>query len=274
MTPFQIAILGSGSKGNATIMRCASGTVLIDAGISCRRILQGMKTLGLTAEALSAVFITHEHIDHIRGLETFVKTMETPIYASEGTWQGIRKLLPRLDLRQVNSHILKSNAGLHLGGLGVRSFAVSHDAMEPYGYTFTHNDHSFAYITDTGYISDTAKQCLDGAECLVLEANHDVMMLKNGRYAPPLKKRILGVKGHLSNDAAAHFLSTLERLPEEVFLAHLSYENNTQDMALSTVQSIVTRHRPEEKIRYYVASQDQLVKNEAWEDYHEQNIFE
>lgn len=274
MTPFQIAVLGSGSKGNATIMRCASGTVLIDAGISCRRIMQGMKSLGISPETLSAVFLTHEHIDHVRGLETFVKNTETPIYASAGTWQGIRHVLLGLDMRQCNSHILKPDAGVLLGGLSVKSFSVSHDALEPSGYTFTHKDHLFAYVTDTGYISDTVKQALEGAESLVLEANHDVMMLKNGRYAPALKKRILGVKGHLSNDSAAYFLSTLKHLPKEVFLAHLSHENNTQDMALTTVQGIVTRHHPGETIRYYVTSQDRLVKNEAWEDYHEQNIFE
>ena len=178
-----------------------------------------MKSLGISPETLSAVFLTHEHIDHVRGLETFVKNTETPIYASAGTWQGIRHVLPGLDLRQCNSHILKPDAGVLLGGLSVKSFSVSHDALEPSGYTFTHKDHSFAYVTD-------------------------------------------------------YFLSTLKHLPKEVFLAHLSHENNTQDMALATVQGIVTRHHPGETIRYYVTSQDRLVKNEAWEDYHEQNIFE
>lgn len=274
MTPFQIAMLGSGSKGNATLMRCGAGTVLIDAGISCRRIVMEMRSLSVDPEELSAVFITHEHIDHIRGLEALSKTFDIPIYASAGTWQGIKRMLPRLDLRLCEYRIFKPGTGLVLGGLQVRSFAVSHDALEPAGYVFTHRQHSFGYVTDTGYISDRAKQVLDGVDALVLETNHDMIMLKDGKYAPSLKKRILGTKGHLANDTAAHFLAGLNKLPEEVFLAHLSHENNTPDLALSTVRGIVARQRPSVSVRYYVTSQDTVVKNDAWEDHYEQNIFE
>ena len=274
MSCFQVAVLASGSKENATVMRCESGMVLVDAGISCRRIMQGMQKLGLRPENLDAVFITHEHIDHVKGLETFAKKYPVPIYASRGTWQGIRQTLPRLDLKLCNRQILAPQTEVTLGGLQVRSFSVSHDALEPAGYLFRSKGHVFGYVTDTGYVSDVVKRELEGAEVLVIESNHDPILLKNGRYPPPLQKRILGTRGHLANATAGHLLATLQTLPGQVFLAHLSQENNTPDLALNTVRGIVMQQHPKANIQFYVTSQDEVVKNNEWEDYHEQNIFE
>ena len=274
MSCFQVAVLASGSKGNATVMRCEAGTVLIDAGISCRRIAQGMLRLGLRPDNLDAVFITHEHIDHVQGLETFTKKYPVPVFASAGTWRGIKQTLPRLNLQLCNWHILAPQTELTLGGLQVRSFSTSHDALEPAGYLFRCKGHTFGYVTDTGYVSDIVKRELEGAEVLVLETNHDPILLKNGRYPPPLQKRILGTRGHLANATAGHLLATLRTLPQQIFLAHLSQENNTPNLALSTVRSIVTRQYPKANIQFYVTSQDEVVKNKEWEDYHEQNIFE
>ncbi len=273
MSCFQVAVLASGSKGNATVMRCEAGMVLVDAGISCRRIVQGMQKLKLRPEDLAAVFITHEHIDHVKGLETFVKKYQVPVFASGGTWQGIRQTLPRLDLQLCNRQILAPRTEITLGGLQVRSFPVSHDALEPSGYLFRCKGHTFGYVTDTGYVSDVVKRELDGAEVLVLESNHDPVLLKNGRYPPQLQRRILGTRGHLANATAGHLLAALEILPRQVFLAHLSQENNTPDLALNTVRGIFMQQHPKAKIQFYVASQDEVVKNKEWEDYHEQNIF-
>ena len=192
MSCFQVAVLASGSKGNATVMRCEAGMVLVDAGISCRRIVQGMQKLGLHPENLDGVFITHEHIDHVKGLETFTKKYPVPIYASAGTWRGIKQTLPRIDLQLCNRHIFAPQTELTLGGLQVRSFSVSHDAQEPAGYSFRCKGHTFSYVTDTGYVSDIVKRELDGAEVLVIETNHDPILLKNGSYPPVLQKRILG----------------------------------------------------------------------------------
>ena len=274
MSCFQVAVLASGSKGNATVMRCESGMVLVDAGISCRRITRGMQRLGLRPENLDAVFITHEHIDHVQGLETFIKNYPVPVFASAGTWRGIKGTLPRIDLQHCDKHIFEPQTEITIGRLRVRSFSISHDALEPTGYVFTLRNHSFAYVTDTGYISDPVKRELDGAEILVLETNHDPIMLRNGRYPPPLKKRILGTRGHLANETAGHLLAALKTLPRQVFLAHLSQENNTPDLALSTVRGIVQQQYPKETIQFYVTSQDEVVKNQEWEDYYEQNIFE
>ena len=274
MSCFQVAVLASGSKGNATVMRCESGMVLVDAGISCRRITQGMQRLGLRPENLDAVFITHEHIDHVQGLETFIKKYPVPVFASAGTWRGIKQTLPRIDLQRCDRHVFTPQTEITLRRLRVRSFSTSHDALEPTGYVFTCKNRSCAYVTDTGYVSDLVKRELDGAEVLVLETNHDPIVLRNGRYPPPLQKRILGTRGHLANETAGHLLATLRTLPRQVFLAHLSQENNTPDLALSTVRSIVQQQYPKATIQFYVTSQDEVVKNKEWEDYHEQNIFE
>jgi phosphoribosyl 1,2-cyclic phosphodiesterase len=274
MSCFQVAVLASGSKGNATVMRCEAGMVLVDAGISCRRIVQGMQKLGLRPENLDGVFITHEHIDHVKGLETFTKKYPVPIYASAGTWRGIKQTLPRIDLQLCNRHIFAPQTELTLGGLQVRSFSTSHDALDPTGYSFRYKNHTFSYVTDTGYVSDIVKRELDGAEVLVIETNHDPILLKNGSYPPVLQKRILGTRGHLANETAGRLLTTMKALPRQVFLAHLSQENNTPDLALSTVQGIVTQQCPNAMIQFYVTSQDEVVKNREWEDYHEQNIFE
>ena len=241
MSCFQVAVLASGSKGNATVMRCESGMVLVDAGISCRRIAQGMQKLGLHPENLDAVFITHEHIDHVKGLETFAKKYPVPIYASRGTWQGIRQTLPRLDLKLCNRQVLAPQTEITLGGLQVRSFSVSHDALEPAGYLFRSKGHVFGYVTDTGYVSDVVKRELEGAEVLVIESNHDVRMLEAGRYPYYLKRRILGEKGHLSNETAGRLLCrVLHEGIREIFLGHLSRENNYEELAFETVCDEVT----------------------------------
>ena len=273
MSCFQVAVLASGSKGNATVMRCEAGMVLVDAGISCRRITQGMERLGLRPENLTAVFITHEHIDHVKGLETFVKKFSVPIYASAGTWRGIKQTLPRMDLQLCNRQILAPQTEITLGGLQVRSFATSHDALEPTGYTFRWKGHAFSYITDTGYVSDLVKRELEGAEVLVLESNHDPILLKNGSYPPPLQKRILGTKGHLANETAGHLLTSLRNLPRQVFLAHLSQENNTPQVALATVEGLVRQMRPAAEIRFFVTSQEGVTKNDEWRIPHEASLF-
>ena len=203
-----------------------------------------------------------------------MKKYPVPVFASSGTWRGIKQTLPRIDLQLCNSHVLAPRTEITLGGLQVRSFSTSHDALDPAGYTFRCKGHAFSYVTDTGYVSDLMKRELEGAEVLVLEANHDPILLKNGSYPLPLQKRILGTKGHLANETAGRLLAGLKALPQQVFLAHLSQENNTPDLALSTVCGIVRQQNPKAKIQFYVTSQDEVVKNREWEDYYEQNIFE
>lgn len=272
MSAFQVAVLASGSKGNATLVRGRSGMILIDMGISCLQVKKRMATLGLVPEDLSAIFITHEHIDHIKGLQTFTKRYDVPLFASAGTWYGIRHMLPGMDMEKCEGYTL--GGVVEIDGMKINSFATSHDAREPLGFSVMENGSKFSYITDTGYISDPVRQSVEGSDFMVLEANHDITTLKNGSYPMYLKRRIAGVQGHLDNTMAADLLSRLSQVPEEVILAHLSEENNTAKLAFSTVNTILKEKRPESSIKIQVASQKNIVRCSDWGVCNEANVFE
>jgi phosphoribosyl 1,2-cyclic phosphodiesterase len=268
MSYFEVAVLASGSKGNATVLRCGRKVFLIDLGISCRRLVKSMAEVGFAPEDLECVFLTHEHSDHTKGLATFLKKYQIPVRASTGTLLALYGANWSLDARMQSV-----SAPLHFGPLEVMPFAVSHDAREPLGYSFAEGRHKLAYVTDTGYVNDSIKAAVQGAEVLVVEANHDPFMLKHGRYPAELKKRIMGTRGHLNNTAAGWLVAGMKPPPREIFLAHLSQENNTPSMALNTVEDILQQQGLEHQVKIYVTSQETTIQNFIEEDHHEQNIF-
>lgn len=214
--------LASGSSGNCTLVRAGRTLLLLDAGISCRRITQSLRSLGLTLDDLTAVFITHEHADHVNGLATLTKKCAAPVYVTRGA------------ARVLTCPVTAFTAGetLRFESCAVRSFSTSHDAIDPVGYRIDAPDGSFGVLTDTGFVTDEAAQALAGVDALLLEANHDVQTLQYGTYPYFLKQRILGAQGHLSNDAAAEFaLRAVRSGTRDILLAHLSSENNTPEMA-------------------------------------------
>lgn len=218
--------LASGSSGNCALLRTGGAVLLFDAGISCRRIEQSLRTLGLTLADLTAVFLTHEHADHISGLTTLCKKCSAPIYASRGMTH----------LLACPAVPFTAGGAVALEGCTVRTFSTSHDAVDPVGYRVDGPDGSFGLLTDTGYVTDAAAEALDGVDLLLLEANHDVETLQYGPYPYFLKRRILGDEGHLSNDAAAEFACRMaQRGTRQFVLVHLSRENNTPARALNTV---------------------------------------
>lgn len=248
---FRVAVLASGSKGNATLVSTASQCFLIDMGLSCRELVRRMQSVGAGPEDLDAVFLTHEHIDHVAGLVTFAKKYAVPLYASEGTWRAVFQRFPEL---QRASCRLFSGA-VTLGAVKISGFPVSHDAAQPLGYSFERGGAKCTYVTDTGFVAPAVQQAVPGSDVLILESNHDVEMLKNGSYPRVLKQRILGTRGHLSNAAAGIFLAGLERLPERVFLAHLSEQNNLPELALQTVQNILDAKQRLRETTLFVANQ-------------------
>lgn len=257
MRDFQIAVLASGSKGNATLIRSGDQCFLIDAGLSCRALTGKLRQLGCDPEDLTAVFITHEHIDHIKGLQNFMKNFRVPVYGSQETWRAFL-VKNTLDDRSM-CRVMTGN--VKCGDIIIKGFSIPHDAVDPLGYVFadTYSRRKCCYLTDAGFITDTIRKAMDGVTSLVLEANHDIDMLKRGSYPPVLKQRILSARGHLSNDSAGWFLAELERLPESIVLAHLSQENNTAVLARDTVCSIVESKRSLRDVRIAVASQDETV---------------
>lgn len=267
MSSFQIAMLASGSKGNAAVIVNREQYFLVDMGLSCRELVKRLKEIQLKPEQLAAVFITHEHTDHIKGLATFSKKYAVPIYTSERTWRAI--LNRETDILRRSCHIIATN--ISYNNVNISSFEIPHDAADPHGYIFEdmENGGKCCYLTDTGFVTDTVISAVKDAETLVLEANHDVVMLKNGRYPQVLKQRILSTRGHLSNASAGMLLANMTKLPKHIFLAHLSEENNKPDLALQTVQGML-QEAGKLQPRIFVASQDEVVTNYVPP---EQNIF-
>lgn len=219
--------LASGSSGNCSLVRAGETVLLIDAGISCRRIETALRALGLTLDAIDAVFITHEHTDHVCGLKTLSKKSDAPIYAAGATAQALP--YPRVVA-------LPTRGAVDFDGCTVRSFPNSHDAAEPVGYRVDADTGALGILTDTGFVTDAAREALAGVDTLLLEANHDPALVQSGPYPYFLKQRILGDEGHLSNDAAAQFARfAVEHGTRDLLLAHLSKENNTPELAEYTV---------------------------------------
>ena len=245
--------LASGSSGNAALVSCGGVHILVDAGISCRRITSSLRTLGLTPDALSAVLITHTHSDHIQGLQTFCRHYDVPICGSRRTCSGLEYrvagIAPRLRPLE--------NGGTVIGGVTVTAFPTSHDAPGSCGFRVG----DVGFLTDSGYVTEEAEEVLTGVPLLVLEANHDVETLLSGPYPYYLKERILGRQGHLSNGDAADFARRCAGAgTKRILLAHLSRENNTPAMAHAAVAQALPGGFPLE-----VAPRDSLGPCLEWE---------
>lgn len=257
MSAFKVTMLASGSKGNSALISTGKQNFLIDVGISCKKLTTRLGEAGYSAEDLDAIFITHEHTDHIDGLLTFTKKFSVPIYSSEMTWHAILSKKPELIRR--NCRVI--GGSVRCGEVEINSFPIPHDAVDPHGYVLKCNGSKCAYITDTGFVTEAVRQAAQDADTLILEANHDIEMLKNGSYPPVLKQRILSTRGHLSNESAGNLLANLPRIPEKIILAHLSQENNLPHLALDTVRNILDSASLFNEANILVAAQDRIVKD-------------
>ena len=229
----QVAILASGSKGNSVYVELDGVRILVDAGISAARITKGLHVRGIEPQSLDAVLVTHEHIDHVRGLKTLAKQYHLPILATRGTPAGIDGGAAfEDDMRGITGDF-------KIGEVSVHPFAISHDAAEPCGFRIE-GSHCCTIATDLGVVTDTVQGAMEGADVLVLEANHDADLLRRGSYPWPLKRRILSNRGHLANGEAAWALTRMKKHPRKVYLAHLSEENNRPALACDTVQDILS----------------------------------
>ena len=235
----EVCTLASGSSGNCLLVRGGGSQVLVDAGISCRRIVTGLKALGVDPRGLDGVLITHEHSDHIAGLATLTKQYRLPVYASRGTgWELCRRIAFLEDLLRP----FEPGAAFQAGDLEVTSFPTPHDAAQSVGYVLSRGEKRAAVATDLGYVPPEVERAVRGADLLVCEANHDVEWLQSGPYPYPLKARILGDRGHLSNEAGAELAWTaVEGGARTVVLAHLSHENNTPQRAHEVVRALLER---------------------------------
>lgn len=229
-----VTTLASGSSGNCTLVSEGDTHVLVDAGISCRRITLALRELGLDPADLSGICVTHEHTDHICGLATLIKRYRVPLYATGGTG---RQLCYRIAFLEDLLHDFEPGQTFQVGGLTVESFQTLHDTAQPCGYALSNGSRKAAIVTDLGLVTDEVLDGIHGAHLLIVEANHDIECLKSGPYPYSLKARILGDRGHLSNEAGASLArSAAEGGAHTVVLAHLSAENNTPAMARSAAE--------------------------------------
>lgn len=220
-----VTTLASGSSGNCLLVSGAGAHILIDAGVSCRRITTALKSLSVDPGQLSAVLVTHEHSDHISGLATLVKHLPVQIIASVGT---AHQLVHRSGLPAQRVTPIPAGSQWTVGPLLCRSFSTPHDAADSVGYTVELDGCRLALATDLGYVTDTVRRAVLGSQVVVVEANHDEDWLRSGPYPYSLKQRILGDRGHLCNEAGAELAAqAVQAGAHTVILAHLSRENNT-----------------------------------------------
>lgn len=237
----KISVLASGSTGNATYIETPEHQVLVDAGLSGKKIETLMNSIGRTLKDVDSLFVTHEHTDHSKGVGVLARRYGMDIYANQGTWDAMADKIGKIKPEQ--KHFFKPNSVLSLGDLDIESFSVSHDARDPQFYELHHNGHSFAIVTDTGYVSERVEGVIRDAEAYLLECNHDTEMLRMGPYPWSLKQRIMGDTGHLSNeDGARAMMDVLGNHTKQIFLGHLSKENNIKELAHLTVENIMKQH--------------------------------
>ncbi|MCF8009150.1 MAG: MBL fold metallo-hydrolase [Halanaerobiales bacterium] len=231
-----VSILASGSSGNSTFISDGKNSFLIDAGLSGKKIVNRLKKNDIDPDSIDAIFITHEHKDHIKGVGILSRRFGIPIYANQKTWACCER-----DLGTIKSNNIKLFDGqFSFGNFGIKPVTISHDSVDPVAYVVKLKKKKLIVATDLGYINQELKKELYNFDFLLLESNHDIDMLMSGSYPPFLKRRIRGKKGHLSNDAAAEILPELinGRCPQ-VLLGHLSQENNNPKVALITVSNIL-----------------------------------
>ena len=219
----KVCVLSSGSKGNTTYIECGNTKILIDAGNSCKYIVDKLKEIGINGKDIDAIFMTHTHSDHIKGLKVFANRFNPLIFVTKDML---------VDLDYISNYSIIAKNEFNFKDIDIEVIKTSHDAPGSVGYIFNGDDRSVVYITDTGYINNKYFDLLKNRNVYILESNHDIEMLNNGRYPFRLRQRILSDKGHLSNYDSARYLSSfIGDKTKCIVLAHLSEENNTYELA-------------------------------------------
>ena len=246
----RFASLGSGSRGNATLVQLADTLLMVDNGFSIKETDKRLQRLGVSGDDISAILVTHEHADHLGGVARFAKRYDIPVWASHGT----ATMMDNVETLQCfNSH-----KQFDLGGITVEPILVPHDAREPTQFVFQSAEFKFGIMTDTGSITEHMVDALSGCHGLLLECNYDRDMLLNGHYPASLKQRVAGDWGHLDNQQSAELLQRIDTdYLQHLVLAHISEKNNTRDLVLDTVSQAI----PYDRAWLKVIDQDQGL---AW----------
>ncbi|MGF3195667.1 MBL fold metallo-hydrolase [Facklamia sp. P13055] len=234
-TDLSFSILASGSTGNCTYIESGQKRFLVDAGLSGKKIEALFKQIDRDINLIDAIFVTHEHKDHIHGVGVLSRRYNLPIYANRETWKAMDRMIG--EIAPENKQYIEPETMLQLGDIDIVSYNVSHDAAQPQFYAFQKGNKQFVMLTDTGYVSDRLRSQLRNADAYLIEANHEIELLRYGPYPWSVKQRILSDKGHLSNqDGALAIRDLMGSKTKDIYLGHLSQDNNTKELAMLTME--------------------------------------
>ena len=241
----RITILGSGSSGNCTLLETSTTRLLVDAGLGKKETLRRLAAVGRDVDRLDGIVISHEHSDHIGSLAQVLGQWRTTVYLNEATHTEVMRILPETSHKRLDrvEHI-RAGQRFIVGDIEVSPFSIPHDAIDPLGFTFRTNGTKVAIVTDLGYLPELVKVHLRDSDCLMLESNHDLEMLKVGPYPWHIKQRVMSRTGHLSNHSVSEFLADAEAFDAHaryLVLAHLSENNNNPDVARISAEEALGR---------------------------------
>ena len=252
--------IASGSSGNCIYVGSDNTSVLIDAGVSRKKIIEGLKTIDIDIKDIDAILVTHEHIDHTRGLGVIARGYEIPVYATEETCNEISTMSCLGDFDRDVLHAISPDNRFCIGDIEIEAHSIWHDAVDPVCYSLYNGKNKISVATDMGDFDNYIVEKLKDSDAMLIEANHDIRMLQVGSYPYALKQRILGKRGHLSNEASAKLiLKILNEHIKAIFLGHLSKENNYPELAYETVKLELSNNPFSKDIRDFnlqVASRD------------------
>lgn len=245
----RVSILASGSSGNLTLLETERTRILVDAGLGKRETLARLAAVGREFDRLDGVLITHEHSDHCNGLPQVLGLWKAPLFVTEPTMAALQRILPETFGKRLRGvEAIQAGQRFAIGDIDVHAFAIPHDAADPIGFTFRTNGTKVAICTDLGYMPELVKVHLRESDCLILESNHDLDMLKVGPYPWVVKQRVLSRTGHLSNHAVSEYLSDaggFDSRARYLVLAHISQENNNPDLARLSAEEALGRRSTE-----------------------------
>ena len=252
--------LYSGSSGNSLLVKTENTNILIDAGVSCKKIETALKLLEIDPSSLDGILITHEHSDHVQGLGTFAKKFDVPIFVNQKTLDAMPKQKEKIAEKNIKLFTIEEK--FEINDLKIKPFAIPHDAANPCGFCIFKDDKKISIATDIGHMSNGILKNLEESKFVLLESNYDPEVLMYSRYPYLLKTRIAGPTGHLSNEAAGKTISCLLKSGlEQVMLGHLSKESNFPELAYKTVvEELISSNYDENSLLLSIANRDTISK--------------